>query len=848
MSCSRCKWYWRTLALATFALFLLAQTEVTAQNGSSRVDSLIEALTLDEKLTLLHGAQDPTEEAGVGYVPGIRRLEIPPIRLTDGPAGIRTDEPATALPAPIALGASFEPRVAHRYGTVIGREGRARGQDVLLSPMVNMIRLPQAGRNFETLGEDPLLSSRLVAEEIRGIQEEGMIATVKHYVANNFERDRMMVSAEVAERPLREIYLPAFRAAVDAGAGSVMCAYNRVNGTYACDNERLLTDVLREDFGFEGWVMTDWFAGHSLQAIHAGTDQEMPGFTFPGVPQPVYFHDSLRVAIEDGQIQESVVDTSVRRILGQMERMDLLGGSVPSRPELDEAAGAEVAQTVAEKGAVLLRNEGQALPLGLDDGSMLAVIGPTAQHPLYGGGGSSHVQPTRLETPVEALRRAVGSGVRVRYAEGVDLEGVAVPSTVLSTGEETDTVGMRRTGGPESGQIDRQIDFTGTEALTGTDRRTWSGTLTAPSSGTYGLKLQTAGGGGTLRMDGEDLVTTQGFFSDASLIPTSDGLDNATATVDLKAGERRHITLTVEGGGGVFFGPEGSDSLEVRLAWVPPSHRDSVRRAAAETAREADAAVVFAYNEGTEGEDRTSLGLPGAQNALVSSVAEADTPVSVVLNTGDPVLMPWRADVNAILQMWYPGQEGAAATARLLTGKRSPSGHLPVTFPRQPEDAPTHPEERYPGRDGRAQYSEGVFVGYRWYDKEGLEPLYPFGHGETYTTFRYSNLSVQRTEDTYEVRFRIENVGDREAAAVPQVYVGAPSDSPVSLPPKQLAGFERVELASGEASTVTVVLEPRALSYWSTESDAWQTPPGTRPVHVGASSRDLRLETSLELE
>ena len=374
--------------LVTTLLFGLVIT-AAVQAQSSRVDSLLAAMTLAEKISLLHGAIDPTGEAGAGYVPGVARLGIPAMRLTDGPAGIRTRHPATALPAPVALASSFDPELAYRYGHVMGIEGRARRHEVLLAPMVNIVRVPEAGRNFETFSEDPLLSAEMVAAEVRGIQDAGMMATVKHYVANNFENDRMRVNVVVDERTLREIYLPGFEAAIRAGAAAVMCAYNRVNGPYACDNEMLLTDILRDEWGFEGWVMTDWFAGHSLESLVRGLDQEMPGYTIPfsspDMPlAPAVFADSLLAAVESGRIDEAYVDRAVRRILVQMEQFGLLDGeSTP--PEIDIEAHAAVAREVAEAGAVLLRNENQTLPLTARDLQHLVVIGPTATRPLIGG-------------------------------------------------------------------------------------------------------------------------------------------------------------------------------------------------------------------------------------------------------------------------------------------------------------------------------------------------------------------------------------------------------------------------------------------------------------------------------
>jgi beta-glucosidase len=711
--------------------------------------------------------------------------------------------------------------------------------------MVNIIRVPHAGRNFETFSEDPFLTSRLGAQEVKGIEGEGMIAATKHFLANNFEEGRDRISVELDERTLREIYFPGFRSAVAAGTGSVMAAYNRVNGTYACDNERLLSDLLKRELGFEGWIMTDWYARHSLGAIQAGLDMERPGLDFPGAPQAVYFGESLRAAVETGRIAEREVDRSVRRILRQMQRKDLLGDP-PPRPSMDLEKGATVARDVAVSGAVLLKNDEQMLPLELEGGTSVAVVGPTAQRPLYGGGGSSEVIPSDGDVPLEAFRRRLGDEVDVRYEPGLDLDGVPVPSSALAPSKHISIDGLRRSTDDGAIEIDSAIDFTGENALPGASRWAWSGILTAPETGTYDLKLQTKGGGGTLFVNGEERTATRGFYNEAGLIPTDEGLHSATAQIEMTEGETCEIRVTVEEGERGFVASNGVP-VQVRLAWVPPSRREAFRTRAVEAARAADATVVFGYNEGKEGTDRSSLFLPARQNALIRSVADASASTTVVLNTGDPVRMPWLENVESVLEMWYPGQHGGDATAALLTGDAAPGGRLPVTFPRREQDAPTHPKKRYPGVNGRVHYSEGIFVGYRWYDENDIEPLFPFGHGLTYTRWAYSDLSVRAIGRGYEVQFRVENVGKRTGTVVPQVYVGRPPDPPVPMPPKELAGFERLELAPGEATTVSIPVENRAFSYWSTEHDEWRIASGHRPIYVGTSSRELLLEQEVRV-
>jgi beta-glucosidase len=814
-------------------------------DADADLDQLLAAMTLDEKLSFLFGANDPENRGQAGYVPGVPRLGVPPLRLTDGPAGIRTSVPATALPAPVALAASFDPDLARRSGQIIGREGRARVQDVLLSPMVNIARVPHAGRNFETFGEDPLLAGRMVAEEVRGIEGEGLLASVKHYVANNYERDRRTSSADVDARTLHEIYLPGFEAAVDAGVGSVMCAYNRVNGVYACDSEELLNDVLRDRFGFEGWVMTDWFANHTLGSLERGLDQEMPGGGGFGGGAP--FTTELKDSVVAGSVPLDAVDRAVRRILSQMDRMGLLDGSAAARPAMDHEAGQAVAREVAVAGAVLLENERGALPIDAADLSSVVVIGPTARTPLIGGGGSSRVMPLRTVSLMDALQRRAGQGVDVRHVAGIDLDGVAVPTSALRPTGDVGGTGLARSGAARPPEVDAVLDFTGDDALPPGSEFTWSGTLVAPETGDYELKLQAQGGTATLSLDGEQVLSSGTFFGNASLLATADGLQNATTTVQMEAGVPRSISVTTRGPRFAFTMGGGGTPMQLRLAWVTPARRAAFIEEAVTAARSARAAVVIGYDEGTEGRDRPSLALPGAQDELIAAVGEVNRRTIVLLQTGSVVLMPWLDRAAAVLQMWYPGQEGGEAAAAVLLGEANPSGKLPVTFPRAESDAPTTPEARYPGIDGRARYDEGIFVGYRWYDEQGIEPLFPFGHGLSYTTFAYDGLAVEQAGDGIDVTFTVRNTGDRAGDAVPQVYLGPPGDAPVAMAPKQLVGFERVTLEPGEHRQVTVHVGERQLSYWSVETDQWVRAGGARTVSVGPSSRDTPMQAVIDV-
>ncbi|MEU9289068.1 glycoside hydrolase family 3 N-terminal domain-containing protein [Streptomyces sp. NPDC048275] len=785
----------------------LAQAESRSGAGP-RVEGLIRKLTLDEKISLLHGATDPASLGQAGYVPGVPRLGIPPLRLADGPAGVRVTRHATALPAPVLLAFAFDPSLARRYGQVIGREGRALGQDVLLSPMVNLIRTPYAGRNFETFSEDPLLAADLVAAEIRGIQGEGLIATVKHFALNNQEQDRMSVDVRADEQTMHEVELRGFEAAVAAGTGAVMGAYNKVNGTFACENKPLLTDILRDRWGFGGLVMTDWFAAHSTKAaLTAGLDMEMPDGT--------YFGAALKKAVQSGSVAETYVDRAVRRILAVMDRFGLLDGSVPARPDRDAKAGAAVALEVAKAGATLLRNERRALPLTGAAARRIAVVGPTGSLPFVSGGGSAHVVPDAADSPLDAIRSRAGRGAQVSYALGEDLFGKAIPGGALTTGIDTEAQNVA------AGQT-----------------WTYEGTLTVADADTWTLVIHYSGTRPKVLLDGVDLFPALPgygeYFSGGLVSAAPDGLAVRRKELNLTKGEHQ-VSITARGGtAGQLF----------RLRRITGATRAQDVAEAVEVARAAHSVVLFAYEDATEGLDRGTLALPGHQEQLIEAVTAANPRTTVVLNTSSSTSMPWLDSTAAVLQMYYPGQQGAAATAAVLFGDCDPGGRLTQSFP---VDDAHHPvagdPRRYPGVDGTEEYSEGIHAGYRWYDAEGVRPLFPFGHGLSYTSFAYEDLSVRGRE----VSFTVHNTGRRAGIEVAQVYVGPSPDLRLDQAVRVLAGYRRLALRAGERCRVTVLVTKRTLSSWDVKRHGWVLGTGRRAVWVGASVRDLRLRTTAEV-
>ncbi|MFI8501668.1 beta-glucosidase [Streptomyces sp. NPDC085524] len=776
--------------------------------AAARIDALLERLTLDEKTALLHGARDPAPQGQAGYVPGVPRLRIPALRLADGPAGVRVAKPATALPAPVMLASAFDPALAREYGRVLGREGRALGQDVLLAPMANLIRTPYAGRNFETFAEDPRLTADLVGEVVRGIQDEGLVATVKHFALGNQERGRDTVDMIAADRTLHETELRGFEAAVAAGAGAVMAAYNKVNGVYACESKPLLHELLRDTWGFDGWVMSDRDATHStVAAIGAGLDMEMPGGTHFGGP--------LRQAVRGGSVPEAFVDLAVHRILTTMDRFGLLAARPAARPARDPAAGARLARKVATAGAVLLRNEHGTLPLTGADARSIAVIGPTGQVPFVSGGGSSHVVPDRAASPLTAIKQRAGNGSTVRYALGEDLYGRPLPPKLLTPAADLD---------------DRSVEA----------GRSWSheGEFRLAEDDEWTLLVHYTGQRPGVRLDGEELFPVrQGAaeqFAGGLLGSAPDGMSVRRRTLSLKAGTHR-LAVTA---------PGGSKGQRFRLRHTTKATRAADVAEAVRTAKAARSVVLFAYEDATEGSDRTSLALPGGQAGLIEAVAAANPRTAVVLNTSSSTAMPWLPHTGAVLQMYYPGQEGAGATADVLFGDADPGGRLTQTFPADERATPVGGDPvRYPGVGGRQEYTEGVHVGHRWYDAQHVAPLFPFGHGLSYTTWQYEKLAVRPERGGLRVEFTVRNTGRRKGTEVAQVYVGPSPDLKLDQPVRVLAGYRRLTLAPGAEQRVTVDVDARALSSWDPERRAWVPGTGRREVFAGRSSRELPLRT-----
>ena len=694
----------------------------------------MEKMTLDEKIQMLHGlgwggmmtpavSGDAVRSiGGAGFIPGIARLGIPDLQMQDAAVGAARggarSRYATALPSGVAEASSWDPKLAYDYGALIATELRNHGYNMSLGGGVNLTREPRNGRTFEYKGEDPILAGILVGQEMKGEQDQHLIGDIKHYALNDQEAARSFANSILDERSMRESDLLAFQIGLrDSGVGAVMCSYNLVNGVYACENDFTLHDVLRGDWGFKGFVLSDWGGTHSTEhAAKAGLDMEMPGDRYFGAP--------LKKAVEQGKVPKSQVDEMVHRIL----RTEFATGIVDDPPHaqvVDVLHGFEVAQRTEEKGAVLLKNEHGRLPLQESAVHSIAVIGGHADVAVLSGGGSGQVDPAG---------------------------GNAVPSNAV--------------GDPQAWMHE------------------W---VYHPSSPLKAIRALAPG---------------------------------------------------------------------ANVVWDPGTDAN----AAAAAAKSADVAVVFVVQHESEGEDLPNLSLPNGQDALIDAVASANPNTIVVLETGGAVTMPWINKVSGVLAAWYPGIRGGEAIANILFGKVNPSGKLPITFPVSEADLP-HPVEakqpaseatEIPGFPGRkmnqakfdVNYDEGLKVGYKWYDAENKQPLFPFGFGLSYTKFAYSDLKVEPGEQMH-VSFTVRNAGAMAGAEIAQVYVSLPASA--GEPPKRLVAFKNVDLKAGESQQVDLSVEPLYLSIYDVGKKGWQRVQGSYQVWAGASSRDLPLTTKVEL-
>jgi beta-glucosidase len=808
----------------------------TSKSIDERVEDLLSKLTLDEKLLLISG--DST-----GFdTPGIERLGVPPIRITDGPLGVRQGK-STSFPAGVAVAATWDTVLIREIGAAMGSETKAKGRDYLLGPCVGIHRFPLNGRNFESYSEDTYLASRLAVNWTLGVQSKNVITSVKHFATNDQEWERNNYDVKVDERALREVHLAPFEAAVkEGGAWSVMCAYNIQNGQHCTENYHLVKDILKGEWGFKGFVISDWVSVYStVNAANAGLDLEMP--------VGVYFKiDSLKKYLASGQIKEETINDKVRRLM----KAAFWAGLFDNKEHPDTAIFFSEAQKnlvlkAGEEAITLLKNETNILPLSTSKIKTIAVIGPNAANTATGGGGSSYINPYYDISPLQGLKKRLGDSVQILYATGD-----SIPQPNLEAMDSSLLLLPDKKGNGLHGEYYANKDLKGEPIIVRNDKQVnfdfdlgspnpkmkpnffsvrWTGYIKVKESGTYIL--------GTLSDDGVRL-----YLNDKKIIDdwTNHGpLVNQSIT-KFEAGKEYKVKLEYyEDGGGAV--------VKLGLKKVSELQANSIAMASMLAAK-ADVAIIFAgANSGleSEGRDRDGLVLPGKQEELIASVAKANKNTIVVINGGTPTkTKAWLSSVKGLITMYYIGQETGNAIASVLMGDVNPSGKLPFTFIADETQSPAF--KGYKDKNLKVNYDEGIFVGYKYLDKNKMEPTFPFGFGLSYTTFKYENIKIKALSNTsFEVTADITNTGKVAGNEVVQLYLSDVECS-VARPVKELKGFSRVSLNPGETKTVKMLLKERDFAFWDITTNNWKIEPGDFEVMIGSSSKELLLKDKIVIK
>ena len=808
-----------------------------------RIEALISELTLEEKVSILSGSS-------AWHTTAVPRLNIPRVKMTDGPIGARGDSVSGAtsacFPSASCLSSSWDKDSVEDIAKAIGIEAKSKDADVLLGPTINLHRHPLGGRHFECYSEDPLLTGELASSYVRGVQSVGVSACLKHFIGNDTEYQRHFVSSNIDDRTLRELYLLPFEMGVKAGSLSVMSAYNQLNNVFCSSNEQILTNILKEEWNFPGYVVSDWGAAQdTIGNANGGLDCEMPG-------PARSWGENLVKAVNNGKVDEEVVDDKVRRILRVANftgRLDDPTENPEQSNDLEEDR--LLIRTAGSEGMVLLKND-QVLPFKKETVKKLAVIGPNALKGQYLGGGSASLNPHYVVHPLEGLKSAFGDSAEINYAKGCHtykfLPGISSDLFKDNDGFKVEFYnGQDFEGSPIETKILKGNKFWamggfGLDIVAQSERPSlsvrFSGELQPEHSGEYNFEIFSIGPS-KLSINGENLIDN---WSSQEPGDAFFGMGSAPKREKIKFEKGKTYSLEVE------YKWEGRFPA-VQIGMQPPDQFDLMEEAI-NLAKEADAVVLIAGTNSdweTEGNDRANLDLPSNQNELIETICKLNKNTVVVLNTGSPCEMPWIDNVNAILQCWFPGQEFGNSLADILIGKVNPSGKLPTTFPKKLSDTPAY--STYPGKDLQMDYEEGLFIGYRWYDRESIEPLFPFGHGLSYTSFEYSNLrAIPPKGNSSVAAFEVDitNTGDVAGKEVLQGYITV-NKSQIERPQKELKKFEKISLESGETKKVKFELSEKDLSFWSTENNAWQVEPAEYLFSIGASATDIKDSVSVWL-
>lgn len=829
---------------AVSALFFAASFS-PEKSDEQKIEALISSMTLDEKLAFIGGYNSFN-------IRPIERLGIPEIRFADGPVGVRNYGRSTAYPASIALAAAFDKDISYKVGKAIASEARAKNIHVMLGPAMNIHRGPFCGRNFEYLGEDPYLAGQIAAAYTRGMQDEGVMATAKHYAANYQDFNRHVVSSDMDERTLHEIYLPAFKITVQEGkAASVMTSYNLINGIHASQHDYLNNKILKDEWAFDGFIMSDWNSTYDgIACVNGGLDLEMPAGKFMNP-------DTMRIALENGKIDIATIDDKIRRILrmyfrfGYMQNPDISKGYV-----LDSVSVRNVAIEAARGGTVLLKNEKNFLPLDKTKIKSIAVIGPNGDPAVTGGGGSAFVRPKYPVSMFEAIKTIAGPSVEVKFEKGAYNADFLPRSFFWSfqkfyyydneqkkPGAIAEFFGNTELKGDViySKTLERLNMSYNHMLFPGVPQENFSIRFkcffTPEETGHY-LFGMLGDDGYRLYIDGKKVVDK---WQEQSETITK-------YFVDLEAGKEYKIELE-------YFQAGGDASIRMAAALQTGKEltAEETLNNALQLAKNSDLVVMCTgFNNETEGEgfDR-SFEMPFNQSELIKKISAVNPNTIVVLNAGGNVdMLPWINNVKGLVHAWYPGQEGSLAVAEILFGITNPSGKLPVSFESKWEDNPTFNSYFDNDKDEKVYFSEGIFVGYRHYDKSAVKPMFPFGYGLSYTSFAYTNASVDKSQftvkDVLKVKVDVKNTGKFDGAESVQLYV-SDKISALPRPIKELKDFGKVSLKKGETKTLEFELDKDAFSYYNPELHQWVAEPGDFTILLGSSSADIRQEIAVKL-
>ena len=808
----------------------------------TNIDQIIKTLTLDEKVSLLSGFNS-------WYTNKIEKKNIPSIKMSDGPNGVRGDsnsgKSSACFPCAISIGSTWDLSLIKDIGVALGEEAQAKDVDVLLGPTINIHRHPLGGRHFESFSEDPFLTGKIATNYVQGVQSKNVAACLKHFVGNDTEYERHSISSNIDAQTLREIYLLPFEMGIKEGnAKVVMSAYNKLNNIFCSSHQDLLIKILKEEWGFDGYVVSDWGAAlETIENANGGLDLEMPG------PSNVW-GKALIDAVEASEVSEKLIDDKVKRILTVAEFSNRFQKpQIKAEQAIDQPKHRLLLRKAAADGMVLLKNEG-SLPLKKNI-KKLAVIGPNALEAQIIGGGSASLRPHYQIHPLEAVQERLGHETEILYSKGCHTHKY-LPKINEELMEEKDGFLVEYFDG---NQFDKNLILE--ERLTGSKFWVFEGfakdviskeerpDISVRFSCTYkpdisGLHEFEIFGIGKCRLliDGNELIDNWTSMDPGEAFFTF-GSASKKGVTNLQKGEAYKIEVQYKFEGSfpaVYIGCQAPDDVDIfQEALETASHAD-------------DVILIVGTNSDweTEGNDRADFNLPANQNKLIEAILEANQNTVVVINTGSPIHMPWEKKAKAIIQTWFAGQEFGNALVDILSGEVNPSGKLPTTFPVKIEDTPAY--KNYPGKNLQMNYGEKLLVGHRWYESNSIKPLFCFGHGLSFTSFNYQNLEVTTGSDfVVTCKFEIQNTGDISGLEIAQCYVGFASPLP-GEPYKTLQGFVKEEIGANELKKVEIKLGPRNFSFWSVETNTWQIREGSYQILIGSSSENILLQANINLE